>query len=575
MASPLRDVSRPGTVLPTGGSRWLALAPGVTSLLFLAPVGAGLLFTLLPAFGWLPALGGERLTLDPWRALFAEPGLAGSVALTLGSGLSATLVSLLLALGFLAACRGSALDRLMRRLLAPILALPHVAIAIGFAFLAAPSGWIARALSPWLTGWAEPPDLALAPDPYGIALAIGLVLKETPYLLLMGLAASAQLPVDDSIAVGRSLGYGPVAAWTKLVLPRLYPLIRLPVYAVLAFSLSVVDVALVLAPDRPAPLQLLVLRWFNDPDLALRFQAAAGAMLQLALASGAIALWHLGERLVGAAARPWLSSGKRGGGGRLAEIGFGVATALLLLLALSSLAAMALWSVAGSWRFPDALPASVDLSRWSQTLPMLARPALITLALGLGTALLAGVLALACLENEAQAGLHPGPRTLWLLYLPLLLPQLAFLFGTQLLFLFLGIDGGWLALGWSHLLFVLPYLFLPLADPFRAIDARYRRAARCLGASRARTFFHVVLPLAARPLAAALAVGFAVSVGLYLPTLFAGGGRFPTLTTEAVALAAGADRRLAGLAVLLQAALPLLAFAAALIAPRANAGTRQ
>jgi putative thiamine transport system permease protein len=572
MASPLRHVSEPNATFAERRGGWLALAPVATSVLFLAPVGAGLLFTLLPAFGWLPALGGERLTLDPWRTLFAEPGLSGSVALTLGAGFSATLVSLLLALGFLASCRADAIDRLMRRLLAPILALPHVAIAIGFAFLAAPSGWIARALSPWLTGWAEPPDLALAPDPYGIALAIGLVLKETPYLMLMGLAASAQLPVRDSLAVGRSLGYGPVAAWIRLVLPQLYPLIRLPVYAVLAFSLSVVDVALVLAPDRPAPLQLLVLRWFNDPDLALRFQAAAGAMLQLALAGAAILLWHLGERLVGAVSRLRLSSGKRGGSGRVAEIGFGAATALLLLLALSSLAAMALWSVAGSWRFPDALPASVDLSRWLQTLPMLARPALITLVLGLATALLAGLLALACLEHEAQAGLHPGPRTLWLLYLPLLVPQLAFLFGTQLLFLFLGIDGGWLALGWSHLLFVLPYLFLALADPFRAIDARYRRAARCLGASRARTFFHVVLPLAARPLAAALAVGFAVSVGLYLPTLFAGGGRLPTLTTEAVALAAGADRRLAGFAVLLQAALPLLAFAAALIAPRANGG---
>ena len=39
------------------------------------------------------------------------------------------------------------------------------------------------------------------------------------------------------------------------------------------------------------------------------------------------------------------------------------------------------------------------------------------------------------------------------------------------------------------------------------------------------------------------AVGFAVSAGLYLPTLFAGGGRFVTLTTEAVTLASGGDRR--------------------------------
>ena len=40
-----------------------------------------------------------------------------------------------------------------------------------------------------------------------------------------------------------------------------------------------------------------------------------------------------------------------------------------------------------------------------------------------------------------------------------------------------------------------------------------------------------------RPLLIALAVGFAVSVAQYLPTLFAGGGRFSTLTTEALSLA--------------------------------------
>jgi putative thiamine transport system permease protein len=59
-------------------------------------------------------------------------------------------------------------------------------------------------------------------------------------------------------------------------------------------------------------------------------------------------------------------------------------------------------------------------------------------------------------------------------------------------------------------------------------------------------------------------VGFAVSVAQYLPTLFAGAGRFATLTTEAVALAGGADRRVLGVYAFLQALLPLMAFAAVL-----------
>ena len=43
-----------------------------------------------------------------------------------------------------------------------------------------------------------------------------------------------------------------------------------------------------------------------------------------------------------------------------------------------------------------------------------------------------------------------------------------------------------------------------------------------------------------------MAVGFAVSVAQFLPTLFAGGGRLATLATETLSLAGGGDRRIIG-----------------------------
>jgi putative thiamine transport system permease protein len=45
--------------------------------------------------------------------------------------------------------------------------------------------------------------------------------------------------------------------------------------------------------------------------------------------------------------------------------------------------------------------------------------------------------------------------------------------------------------------------------------------------------------------------------------VFAGAGRVATLTTDAVTLSSGADRRVAGVYAALQALLPLLAFLAA------------
>ncbi len=124
-----------------------------------------------------------------------------------------------------------------------------------------------RLISPWPSSFETPPDISLVQGPFGIALTIGLVIKEMPFLLLMTFAALGQIRADDQLRMARSLGYGPVQAWLKVVLPLVYPQIRLPIYAVLAFSLSVVDMAMVLGPTTPPTLPPLVLRWFNDPDL--------------------------------------------------------------------------------------------------------------------------------------------------------------------------------------------------------------------------------------------------------------------------------------------------------------------
>ncbi|MEO6031662.1 MAG: ABC transporter permease, partial [Burkholderiaceae bacterium] len=79
-----------------------ALAPWVTMAVFLLPVAAGLVGTLLPAFGYLPAIGGEQFSLEPWRALADQPGLFTSVQLSLQTGLLAAALSLALAAAFCA-----------------------------------------------------------------------------------------------------------------------------------------------------------------------------------------------------------------------------------------------------------------------------------------------------------------------------------------------------------------------------------------------------------------------------------------------------------------------------------------
>ena len=103
----------------------LRLAPGLTLVVFLAPIVAGLSGTILPAFGFLPALGGDSLSLEPWRQLFDTPGLAAALTLTLTTGWSATLLSMLIAVGMAATLHHRPVGRRLGAWIAPALAMPH------------------------------------------------------------------------------------------------------------------------------------------------------------------------------------------------------------------------------------------------------------------------------------------------------------------------------------------------------------------------------------------------------------------------------------------------------------------
>jgi putative thiamine transport system permease protein len=545
----------------------LRAVPLITLLLFLGPVAAGLIGTLLPAFGFLPALGGEVLSWVPLRSLLEAPGLTDSIRLSFVTGLATTVVSLTVVILFCAGWHGTRGFAKVQRLLSPLLSVPHVTVALGLAFLLAPSGWLLRLVSPWATGFARPPDAIIVQDPAGLTLITGLMIKEIPFLFLMTLAAIGQVDAARTRTMARILGYGPVAAWLKAVFPQVYPQIRLPVFAVLAYAVSVVDVAIVLAPTTPPPLAVQLVRWFSDPELAVRFVASAGAILQLALVAGALLVWWLAERAVICLGRRWIRTGWRWRHDAWLRHAAAVALVGGFAAAFLSLLSMALWSVAGRWRFPAALPDGFGLATWVNNVDRLTAAGWNTLSVGLVTALVALVFTVGCLENEARFSQRATNWMLLLLYLPLLVPQVAFLFGAQIMLIVLNIDGSWLAVAWSHLVFVLPYVFLSLADPYRAWDDRYTRTALCLGSKPWRVLRCVKLPMLLRPILVAVAVGFAVSVGLYLPTLFAGAGRFDTLTTEAVSLAASGNRRVIGAYALMQMSLPLLAFVLAAAVP--------
>lgn len=547
------------------GLRLLVLLTVLFALVL--PILAGLAQTAAVAFGYLPAAGQKTFGLAPFRQLLSMPGARSALTSMVVAGCGATALSLAMALAVVAEAHRHRGAALLSRLAAPLLAAPHAAMAIGLAFVVAPSGWIARLCSPWLTGWTLPPDLPFVHDPWGLALMLGLAAKEMPFFLLVILTSLTQFPAERQMAAARSMGYGRAHVWLWVLGPQIYRLIRLPVYVVLVFSLSVVDMSLVLGPSNPPTLPVGVMRWLLSPEIRLLFPGAAGALAITLVAAMVVGLWMMSERIVAAAGRAWVCRGSRGHAEALVQAGFAASGALVFAMAFLSLLSLLIWSFAKQWRFPDALPRVWSFDGWQMSGATWTGPLLTSLALGLLTVILSLVLAIAWLEAEDRALL---PRARWaeaLIYLPLLVPQISLLYGLQILALRVGISGGIGAVVWVQAIYVFPYMMIALSDPWRALDRRLLQMAALLGAGPWRRLFRVRLPCLLQPIMTAAAIGFSVSAAQYLPTLFLGEGRVATLTTEAVALSSGADRRIAATYGLLQTLLPLMGYGLAFAVP--------
>jgi len=242
---------------------------GLMLVLFVLPLLLGLAGTLLPALELVPSL------LDPspgsesgngFAQILADPRFLPSALLSLKTGLVATALVLAVTTVTLVSVHDTRLWKWVISSLPPLLAVPHAAIAIGLVFLIAPSGWLVRLVAPELIPWTRPPTDWVVRDPGGWSLILGLVVKEAPFLLLATAAQLSALNVSASLQIGRTLGYAPARCWSRLILPRLYPRIRLTLLIILAFNLSVVDMALLLGPGSPPTFSVFLLSLVNDPS---------------------------------------------------------------------------------------------------------------------------------------------------------------------------------------------------------------------------------------------------------------------------------------------------------------------
>ncbi|NOH63033.1 thiamine ABC transporter permease [Vibrio sp. RE88] len=533
----------------------------VLILLCIAPTIPGLVGVLLSSFGYVPPVGLFNFSLSSYQQFFEWPGIEHSIGLTLFSSITSTYLSCLICFAIL---QSLWLDRHWRKveaLLSPLLAMPHVAFAIGFAFLFAPTGMVARLLAQTLGIDVDTHDATwLVHDPYALGLALALSFKEVPFLLLMSIPVLQQIKIDKLYQVSTSLRYSPAQMWWKAVFPLWLVRMRFALFAVMAYGVSVVDLSLILGPTNPPTLAVLVWQWFNDPDLSLIPRAASGAVMLFVLASLLLVLIVLVEKLLVGHFGQWQYSGRRG---------FSLPGKTLFtfsaILAGVMFPLMLIWSFAHRWRFPDLLPTRYSdrfwSNEWLNILPTINQSLIIAAV----TACFALILGVVAQESRIRFRLHlPG----YVIALPMLIPQLSILFGIQITTLYLSGDAYYIWVIWSHVFFAFPFVYLALDGPWRSYDNNYTRAALSLGKTPLFVFFHIKVKLLLPATLYAWAVGASVSLAQYLPTLMLGGGRIATVTTEAVALSSGFDRRVTAIYAIWQAILPFVFFVSAILIGR-------
>ena len=558
-------------------ARWCLL------LLLCIPVLAGLVGVIFPALGYFPAIGANAFSTQVFAALFDLPDIWQMMWLSLFTGIGSTLLAVIAAFCILATFYQSSLLGKIQGVLSPFLVFPHAAAAISLLFVVSPSGIFAAITTrlnayfshafttPFVNEISEMAlpaanDGTLLYDGLGLSILIALSLKELPFILLMTLSVMSQPLVKKKLTgyvkVGTALGYSPTASFFKLVLPTIFSQIKLPLLAVLVFATSNVEIPLILGPNNPSTLAVAIMHWFNHIDLSMRLLASSAAVVQVAVSAVAVVLFLGIERLVAYTGKRSLSGGNRYfADTALRACGFTV-MAVYIILICAVVYTVVVYSFAKQWHFPLLLPEGLTLLHWNTATSALTTPLINTLLLGVLVSTTSLVLVLFTLESEQLKPARAVASNAFSvsLFLPLLVPGVAFLYGLvwfqQLVFQ----NAVWFHTYVAHMVYVLPYVFLSMAVAYRKFDNRYAMVAQSLGKTPWQVFYHVKLPSLFSAIMVAWALGLAISFSQYLPTLLASGGTLPTVTTEAVASVSGSSTRLTAVYVIIQAVMPLIGF---------------
>ena len=526
-------------------------------ILIIIPIIFGFIGFFLPSFGYFPILGKSEFNLNYFYISFNIAGISKSIILSLFTGFASTLLALFFSQVILLYFFKTRAYNYIKIIISPLIALPHITMAIGLIFLFSPSGLFFRLFSPWLTGFDRPPNFFIIPDEYGFFLILGLILKEIPFFILVSLSAIQQFSARQIFDLGKSLQNSNFSSWCILIFPLIYKKIRLVIFIVIAFTASVVDMSLILSPSTPSTLAIRILQIYQSSDIDSFFIASNLALIQLLIIIILLLSWMILERIV---------ENKLFFIFFMKILSFKIfflknlifaSGAILFSLSVLGIFSSLLWGFSKNWYFPSFFPNSIDIDTFINFYNENKFIIFISIFISVVVSFLSSLLTIIWVELMDILKMKKLYLE-WIIFIPLFIPQISFLIGLQSFIILFNFDSFLIPLIIIQLFYVIPYSFIILAPSLREIKKDVIRVAASLGKNRFQRLVQIKLPIIMSSFLTSFAIGMLVSFSLYIPVYFIGAGRVTTLTVEALNLALSGSRQDLGVATFFQIIIPIL-----------------
>jgi len=136
--------------------------------------------------------------------------------------------------------------------------------------------------------------------------------------------------------------------------------------------------------------------------------------------------------------------------------------------------------------------------------------------------------ALAMIRGRAFRG---QAVTFGLINLPLMVPEIVTAVATLIFFASIGFERGLLSILLAHIVFCIPFAYLPIAARLQGISSVYEQAARDLYATPGQTFRLILFPMMLPGILSGFLLAFIISLDDFIITNFVKGAGVETLPT--------------------------------------------